>query len=491
MDDKADMNSIRHFIFFFILILSPLFCPAGWADPRHPTNHFLGNPPSLASLICQNDSCRSVGGLEFNYLIVTRPIFVSALTPFINWKTSQGYRVGLVTVEWLDQNFSGRHMAEKMKAGLHFLRRNSGVQYVLLVGDTSVGNVGGVTPPSAFEDSLGIVDIGNITPERMRYSYNLTQPWNVPTGFYRRLPSDPPQVILPSDAYFVEDRNWDPENTGLNLITNREDGSGQLNASLFLGRWPVRSPGEINSIFQKTRSVSPATSIFFTQNTPAPDAHVIECPHVWPPAENDRFFCYLNQMDVVRPRLFEANTPWLRTESLWADPDDPVQSRNLQERLFSAQGIVSQTYHGSHACLRLSEECFHIEQIAFRYVFPLMEIGSCLIDSFYWDQTYGERDDSLAEALLRAPTGPAVITGSPNPYMFFNGLLEGKTVGEAFWRSGQTYVYWPNPVTLLGDPSLKVLQTYTPEKIKLPPINYRKLEFPKVIPPDPKAENSK
>jgi hypothetical protein len=195
-------------------------------------------------LVCRDETCLQEG-MVMDYLVVTRPLFEAALIPFINWKTEQGFHVGLATVDWLDSAYLRRHLAEKMKAGMHDMRKRTGVVYVLLVGDTAI-------PTEDFR------------VEAVLYSYKLTTKYNVPTGFYRKTNDDLPGEVLPSDAYFVEDRDWDPENTGLNpRPDDMESGEGTLQADLYLGRWSVRKPVDIAPIFEKTKQAGIAAQIFF------------------------------------------------------------------------------------------------------------------------------------------------------------------------------------------------------------------------------------
>jgi len=103
-------------------------------SPEVAATSIPDNTPEVSSslVICQDETCME-DGLSLSYLVVTRPLFINALTPFINWKSEQGYRVGLVTVDWLSQHFPARHLAESMKTGMHTLRQQTGVQYVLLL----------------------------------------------------------------------------------------------------------------------------------------------------------------------------------------------------------------------------------------------------------------------------------------------------------------------------------------------------------------------
>lgn len=385
--------------------------------------------PTPASLVCRNESCQEPGFM-FDYLIVTRPLFEDALTPFIAWKTSKGYRVGLITVEWIDASFPGRHLAERIKTGLHTLRRQDGVVYVLLVGDTTISE-------KRFDIEL------------VMESYTLRLPWNVPTGFYRRIALDPPGEVLPSDSYFVEDRDWDPQNTGLNPVPDQKVGEGTLDATLFIGRWPVRLPQDLAPIIAKTIAAAPVSNILFTSDNSLDADGQRSCP-VYPPAPNNRFFCYLDTFATARTLFYEGNAPWLQTDTLFIDTAKPGAVQGLLEKLNTANGVVFASYHGGLDCwLLAADHCYRANEIKFSNIFPLLEIESCNVFSFY-----ARSGDSFAEQLLKSPTGPAVLTISPASVPFLEVLRNGETIGKALWRSGATYVYWPNPMELLGDPSL-------------------------------------
>jgi hypothetical protein len=201
-------------------------------------------PPRRAQ-ICTDAECLATERID--YLIVTRPVFVDALQDFIAWKTENGYSVGVVSVDWLDVAFEGDHLAERMKAGMHQIRRSSapsGTMYALLVGDT-------------------VIDLDDFAVGAVLDSYDLTIPWNTPTGFYRRLDNDPAGEVLPSDAYFVEDKDWDLLGTGLNDVGG-EYGQGSMVPSIYLGRWSVRNPDDLAAIVAKTMQVSPTSELLAT-----------------------------------------------------------------------------------------------------------------------------------------------------------------------------------------------------------------------------------
>lgn len=382
--------------------------------------------------VCQDEACMA-DGLTLSYLVITRPLFVDALTPFINWKSWQGYRVGLVTVDWLSQRFPSRHLAESMKTGMHTLQRQSGVQYVLLVGDTQI--------------TRGEWDIDTVLA-----SYTLMTPWNVPTGFSRQLNIDPPGVVVPDDTYFVEDRDWDPQNTGLNPRTNMETGVMPVNATLFLGRWSVRKPEEIAPIFTKTQKLTPTNRFFFIHDTEFAGSNSTEstgskslddyyrlCPELPFPD----WFCY--SYHHAQLRLYEKDSPWLLIETLEVDGKDPQQAGLVLQRLSGFDGVILENFHGAYDYLQMPGS-----EVLITNNYRMLIVNSCNAFAFY-----SGSPDTLGESSLKSSTGPAIVASPPNNYLFLMYLREGLPVGQAFWRSAELS---GGSAFLFGDPSLLVLQ---------------------------------
>jgi hypothetical protein len=384
-------------------------------------------PEPLNALLLRNGECLDpTTGLD--YLIVTRPLFEPVLAPFVEWKTSQGFRVGLVTVDWLADAFPGRHLAEKMKNGLHRIRETAGLptMYVLLVGDTEIA------PGTSEVDAVVS-------------SYDLSQPWNVPTGFYRRIETDPPRSVLPSDAYFTEEKDWDPANTGVNPVANQASGAGAFEATLFLGRWPARRPGDVSVMFEKTRRLAPASRILFAEDAELADySQADRCvaePFAYP------FGCYVG-FHAARMNLFGPKAPWLVTDYRAVDRGRGDQATAYAAFVSAYDGIIDEVFHGTEHFIGMPGW-----DGLMLHDYPLLVSNSCSVSTFYQGSA-----DSASEMLMKATHGPALFLEPPNQYLFLKGIREGRPAGEAFWRGGATYVYWPNPITFLGDPSLVVMR---------------------------------
>jgi len=78
---------------------------------------------------------------QYDYVIVVEnETIAAAVAPFKTWKESLGHTVNTVTLTWIDANYSGVDVAEKVWNFLHDKYPASawGIRYVLLVGDLTV-----------------------------------------------------------------------------------------------------------------------------------------------------------------------------------------------------------------------------------------------------------------------------------------------------------------------------------------------------------------
>lgn len=78
----------------------------------------------------------SPGREIYDFVIVTLDSLVSSVTPLVDWETSKGRSVQVVTTSWINTNYAGYDLAEKIR---NFLREKYpvhewGIEHVLLVG---------------------------------------------------------------------------------------------------------------------------------------------------------------------------------------------------------------------------------------------------------------------------------------------------------------------------------------------------------------------
>ncbi len=74
---------------------------------------------------------------NYNYVIITTNALESSVSSLVNWKTSIGFSVAVKTVEWINNNYTGSDLPEKIRNFLIDKYGEWGIEYVLLVGDVN------------------------------------------------------------------------------------------------------------------------------------------------------------------------------------------------------------------------------------------------------------------------------------------------------------------------------------------------------------------
>ena len=151
------------------------------------------------------------------YLIVTGDEFVSSFQPLAEWKTQGGIPAAIRTTSWIDANYSGADLQEKIRNYLKIAHHDSGTVWALLGGDT----------------------------------------WVVPCR-YARIELETFDEDIPCDLYYSDlDGNWNYD--GDSWFGEPED-SLDLLPDIFVGRAPANSIQEAQRFVSKvlTYTVTPA-----------------------------------------------------------------------------------------------------------------------------------------------------------------------------------------------------------------------------------------
>jgi len=77
-------------------------------------------------------------GTTYNYVIITTDALTDAVSPLVNWKEMIGYNVNVVTTSWIQSNYSGSDLEQKIRNFLIDKHVAWGIEYVLLAGDIDV-----------------------------------------------------------------------------------------------------------------------------------------------------------------------------------------------------------------------------------------------------------------------------------------------------------------------------------------------------------------
>ncbi len=164
---------------------------------------------------------------EVRYLIITSQQFVSAFTPLAEYKTSRGLRAEIRASEWIEQNWTGRDLQEKMRNFIRHYFQTRGLTHVLLAGD------------NAFVPS-----------RRIRVTVSGT------VG------------DIPTDLYYADlDYSWDSNRN--NLFGEMSD-SVDLYADVLLGRASVGNTTEVETFIRKVKEYEGNPKTDYLQRTLLP-----------------------------------------------------------------------------------------------------------------------------------------------------------------------------------------------------------------------------
>ncbi len=156
--------------------------------------------------------------LEIDYLVITGDQLAAEFEPFLEYRTGRGLRTEMRTVEWVDRNYPGRDLQEKIRNLVKDYYEHRGLSYVLLAGDN------GIVPCRKIR-----VWVGNTRGD------------------------------IPTDLYYADlDYSWDSNHN--NLFGEMSD-SVDLYADIILGRASVDNAAEVRTFISKTKTYeqNPAT----------------------------------------------------------------------------------------------------------------------------------------------------------------------------------------------------------------------------------------
>jgi len=148
-----------------------------------------------------------------DYVVLTGDNLASAFEPLVEWKRQKGLRAAIRTISWINSNYTGRDLAEKIRNYLKVAYADSGLKWVLLGGDV------------------------DIVPARVAYAMTSG------AGFF------PDEDSLRADLYYSDlDGSWDADGDGVfGEVTDSVD----LYPEVFVGRAPVRNLSEAQAFVDK------------------------------------------------------------------------------------------------------------------------------------------------------------------------------------------------------------------------------------------------
>lgn len=435
--------------------------------------------------LCYDQKCETE---KPDYVIITRPVFLDVLEGFIQWKQKNGFKVGVLTVDYIHNKNKKSNPAQSIREEIKKYTKDKATKYFVLIGDTS----------TSYLSSDDISSTRGFHPE---LAYDLTVPWNVPTGHYcspvSYLSNDPlkkgkyDQCSIGTDLYYADfdDDNW-KENAdgfimrgqysngywynGKNFVKYTSDLSPDnddrvLNFETIVARIPIRKPEEFKNIFNKFKNLQTSNSFEYLSDSSlitlekATKDYNMECN--FPNISNDQIAekvlnCSQNQ--ILFKKLIEAKEKIFSFTSFPPQVDSDLIK--VLDKFSNTKSVLFPLFHGGANEIALGDKSliYSYENKSnaksfFKNIFPIWISSSCNI-SIFGNSGPNEDVDSLSEAVFKAEKGPVLFVVPTNYYVFLKDILDGKTVGEAFYNKGQTvarYTSVSNP--LFGDPSLKLV----------------------------------
>ncbi|MEO0079810.1 MAG: C25 family cysteine peptidase [candidate division WOR-3 bacterium] len=192
---------------------------------------------------------RSADFGTYDYVIITNSTLEPAFQPLVNWRTRKGYSTIVRTTSWINSNYSGRDLQEKIRNFIRDYYQNQGTMWVLLGGDHSIvpsrqartycsgetgnipcdlyyadiqwswdgdndnifGEYGQDTTDLYYDLYIGRASVDDTSQVRIFVNKVLTHEQNPPTDYLRR--------ILLVDAFLWTGYNEDQSNDSIENIT--------------------------------------------------------------------------------------------------------------------------------------------------------------------------------------------------------------------------------------------------------------------------------
>jgi hypothetical protein len=419
---------------------------------------------SISSINIVNRDYRFIGK-NYDYVIITVNTLEKSLTPFKTWKEIMGHSVFIANTSWIDSNFIGLDLEEKIRNFLIEKYIEWGIKFVLIIGNDF------------------------LIPMRRCYPNK-----NLHTDY----------DVVPTDYYYADlTGNWDKDGDG--YYGEREDDSPDFEAEVYVGRIPYFSSSTVKKICQKTIDFQRDTgdwkknalllaAFFNFENQDHADIQS---------SDNAELMEEL-LVDVYRPNDYNCTTMYEKSgicPSIF-DCDYPLTNENVLSFWLKGFGIVNWAAHGHvDSASRLfwdyddgdgnpeNDEILRPSFITKENVTLLNDEKPSIVFSCSCFNAYAE-SASLGSVLLR--NGAVAFIGSTrntgyNPgweneedggmlsidYYFFDYLINNKqTCGQALYNSKQYYKnnfdshegWWYTSCydnlynfCLYGDPSLSII----------------------------------
>lgn len=391
---------------------------------------------SALSIILDSPSSWKTGTFGADYILISHADFIDQVQPLADFRSSQGYRVQLVDVQDIYDEFNGGVSSpEAIKTFLEFAYANwdPAPSFVLLVGDGNFDfkNVYGWDEPNFIPPYLDDVD-----------------PWIGETATDNRYASVSGNDILPD---------------------------------LYIGRFPARTPAEAQVMVQKTLDYErfPAQGGWnarqlFVADNPDPSGDY--------PTEAELI------INSYVPEAYTVDRLYYNSSSY-----TPASARFALQAAVN-QGSLLVHYNGHGTTQQWASEGFlrvlDLPTLTNGSKLPFFLPMTCAEGYFVWPSPSESNNSGLGESLVRHSNGGAIASWSPGGYGLSAGhaLLDESLFDHIFNQHHNQLGYLTTQAKyemaaitssyndlvetyiLFGDPALR-LQTLSPVQVFLPVVD--------------------
>ncbi|MBN2282017.1 MAG: T9SS type A sorting domain-containing protein [Candidatus Marinimicrobia bacterium] len=214
---KYENNSL------FILQKLTVKFHTAYQKPKVTTGFFPVQEQIVENLTQSGIMKTSSGSSDINeYLIITSEELSSSFLSLQTWKNKKGLSAKILTTEWIESQFSGKDLQEKIRNCIKEYHENKSTSWVLLAGDTQ------------------------IIPDRKAWAFDCEA--NYAVG----------ENEIPCDLYYADlEGTWNDD--GDEIYGEVEDNI-DLYSDIFIGRAPVENNSEASAFVQKLLSYEKCNS---------------------------------------------------------------------------------------------------------------------------------------------------------------------------------------------------------------------------------------
>ncbi|PCJ59955.1 MAG: hypothetical protein COA79_09115 [Planctomycetota bacterium] len=340
-------------------------------------------------------------------LLICDESHVSSWSKFASWKTSIGKATKIISVKTISEKYKGKDIQEKIRLCCLDHINNHKTKWVILGGDSQPGGKG-------------------LVPDRDTYHINQYAQY----------------ADLPTDIYYLSEKNWDSNNDGLyGDWNNDKDSISYTNVKASIGRIPVRSKKDIAAYTAKIishESNYPEKEFAFNL--------IYTCPMAgaYPKLNTSKKVLESNWKGGLPQQFFGHVTPWDKVkkgdhELLPSNWIDLINKKSVGKMHMHGHGLLNVWVLENHKTVDANS----ISKLKNENAYLTMTTVSCFTGKYD-----GVKDPSVTESMLRKEKGGAVIIVAPsregvpifhNPRVDFPLMMKGKMDGTTrtltnFWR---------------------------------------------------------